>query len=126
MSKCIECKKVIIKSRLGIKYCSTNCKQKAYYKRKREVSVQQPFQNGKYDYQDFLKVKSMINEKLFFDYLTYCFLKSSAPKLNSLEEEADYMNHILEELDSTENNYVMDVYGNPMKKFIKEFFESGW
>ena len=64
MSKCIECKKVIKKSRLGIKYCSTNCKQKAYYKRKRELSIQQSSQNGKYDYQDFLKVKSMINEKL--------------------------------------------------------------
>ena len=126
MSKCIECKKVIIKSRLGIKYCSTNCKQKAYYKRKREVSVQQPSQNGKYDYQDFLIVKGMIKEKLFFDYLTYCFLKSSAPKLNSLEEEADYMTGILEEFRVIDDDYATDVYFNPMKKFIKKFFESGW
>lgn len=125
MSKCIECKKVIIKSRLGIKYCSTNCKQKAYYKRKREVSAQQPSQNGKYDYQDFLKVKSMINEKLFIDYLVYCFLKSTAPKLNSLEEEADYMTAILEEYQVIDD-YATDVYFNPMKKFIKKFFESGW
>ena len=126
MSKCIECKKVIIKSRLGIKYCSTNCKQKAYYKRKREFSVQQSSQNGKYDYQDFLKVKSMINEKLFIDYLVYCFLKSTAPKLNSLEEEADYMTAILEEFHEIDDDYATDVYFNPMKKFIKKFFESGW
>lgn len=126
MSKCIECKKVIIKSRLGIKYCSTNCKQKAYYKRKREFPVQRPSQNGKYDYQDFLKVKGMINKKLFFDYLTYCFLKSTAPKLNSLEEEADYMAAIVEGFDEIDDDYATDVYFNPMKKFIKKFFESGW
>tara|TARA_A100001015_G_C14796324_1_gene635114 strand:+ start:104 stop:409 length:306 start_codon:yes stop_codon:yes gene_type:complete len=97
MGKCIVCKIAIKKSRDGVKYCSNRCKQKAYYRRKYKginYYFREPI-NGRYDFQEYLEVKNILRDKIEIDYISYCFLRITAPNLNSIKD-VDYQINVKE------------------------------
>lgn len=121
MSNCSVCDCVIKSKRIGKKYCSNACKQRAYYARKHSVltptNKQSPF--------DLYK---MVKERLGSDYdhsfMEFLFIQSCNPFITELDDL------VLIVKDSIDNSYdfhgkIKPVYSQGLETFTKKWFEKG-